>query len=194
MNQVPGFSWLMDEGGEFLKSLGDALGGFIGSFAGSAAEGFSDHMPAMATNLSGFMDNLSGFLDGARGVDSSVTDGIGNLSAAILMLVGSELATAVVTLLTAGFSFSDLGDELTAFSESVKPFVDSVSQYDASSFEGLGYLTAAIVNLSLAGLADAVSNVLGIFTGKSGLDTFGSGLSPSERGSRTSSRQSTESR
>lgn len=177
LNQVPGFSWLMDEGGEFLKSLGDALGGFIGSFAGSAAEGFSDHMPAMATNLSGFMDNLSGFLDGARGVDSSVTDGIGNLSAAIMMLVGSELATAVVTLLTAGSSFSDLGDELTAFSESVKPFVDSVSQYDASSFEGLGYLTAAIVNLSLAGLADAVSNVLGIFTGKSGLDTFGSDLS-----------------
>ena len=177
LNQIEGLDWSGGEGGELLKTLGDALGGFIGSFAGSAAEGFSDHMPAMATNLSGFMENLSGFLDGARGVDSSVTDGIGNLSAAIMMLVGSELATAVVTLLTAGSSFSDLGDELTAFSESVKPFVDSVSQYDASSFEGLGYLTGAIVNLSLAGLADAVSNVLGIFTGKSGLDTFGSDLS-----------------
>ena len=177
LNQIEGLDWIVGEGGELLKTLGDALGGFIGSFAGSATEGFSDHMPAMATNLSGFMENISGFLDGARGVDSSVTDGIGNLSAAIMMLVGSELATAVVTLLTAGSSFSDLGDELTAFSESVKPFVDSVSQYDASSFEGLGYLTAAIVNLSLAGLADAVSNVLGIFTGKSGLDTFGSDLS-----------------
>ena len=177
LNQIEGLDWIVGEGGELLKTLGDALGGFIGSFAGSATEGFSDHMPAMATNLSGFMENISGFLDGARGVDSSVTDGIGSLSAAIMMLVGSELATAVVTLLTAGSSFSDLGDELTAFSESVKPFVDSVSQYDASSFEGLGYLTAAIVNLSLAGLADAVSNVLGIFTGKSGLDTFGSDLS-----------------
>lgn len=177
LKQIEGIDWFISEGGELLKSIGNALGGFIGAVAGSAAEEFSGHMPEIGANLSDFMDNVSGFVEGAKSIDSSVLEGIGYLSGAITALVASELATAIMNILTLGSDFKDLATELVEFSDAIAPFVAAVSGYSAESFAGLTALTAAICQLAESAFITAVSDLLGAFTGTGGLADFGDQLS-----------------
>ena len=73
LTQIPGLQWLMSEGGNFLETLGTALGQFVGGLAGGIAKGITGVLPGIATSLSEFMINIQPFAVGLKAVVSSVS-------------------------------------------------------------------------------------------------------------------------
>ena len=66
--QIPGLEWLINEGGQFLQSVGRAIGGFVGGIVGGFMGGVSSAFPQIGADLAQFMANVQPFVDGARGI------------------------------------------------------------------------------------------------------------------------------
>lgn len=93
-----GFGGLIEEGGDILEKIGNAIGKFVGGVVGGVMAGASSGLPAVASNLTAFMTNIKGFVDGAKGIDESTTTGIKNLSDAILALTKTEFINGLAPL------------------------------------------------------------------------------------------------
>lgn len=73
LKQIPGLEWLVSEGGQFLGTLGEAIGRFIGGIGQGVAEQFSNSFGEIGTNLAEFAANASPFFDLVTGMDDSIT-------------------------------------------------------------------------------------------------------------------------
>lgn len=175
LSKIPGVKELTESGGELLASIGYAIGKFVGSIIGGFGAGVTSGLPEMATNLSQFMVNLMPFIIGAKMLDSSMLDGIGALSLAILELAGAELIAAISQFLSFGNSFSNLGTELSMFMVNVTPFIIGAKTIDSGSLDGVKSLAEVIMLLTASELLDGVSKWL---TGGSSLSKFAQELYP----------------
>ena len=91
LNQIPGFSWLMDEGIKVLGQIGTGIGTFVGSIIGAGLEAVSEGIAASGANLSKFMTDLQPFIEGAKNIDDRVLGSIEALKGAIVMLTAASI-------------------------------------------------------------------------------------------------------
>ena len=120
LGQIPGFTWLVGEGGKVLEAIGDAIGRLIGGFVGGIAVGATDELPKVGENLSKFAENAAAFIEIAP-----------QLSDALLAFATAELMDGIASFFGSkdilkdfGEQLSDLGPNLVAFSDSVAGKMD----------------------------------------------------------------------
>ena len=174
--QIPGASWLIEEGGNFLEKIGTAIGPFLGGLSGGVAKGVSSSLPAIGKNLSDFMKNAQPFIDGAKGIDSSVTTGITSLCKAILALTGTDLLNAIASFITGGASFVKMGAQLKPFGEALSDYAQSVKGINAKDIQASAKAAKALVSLNDA--LPKSGGFLGALLGNSDLANLGSQLKP----------------
>ena len=172
--QIPGLSWLIEEGGNFLQKVGTAIGQFIGGIAGGVLQGVTSSFPQMGTDLSQFMINATPFITGAKLIDSSVLEGVKALAETVLVLTAANILDGLTSWFTGGTSFVDFGKQLAAFG----PYM---AQY-ASSIAGINpdvVVASANAAKALSEMANNLPNsggVAGWFAGENDMETFGSEL------------------
>lgn len=176
LNQIPGFSWLMDEGIKVLGQIGEGIGTFVGSIVGAAIERITAGIAESGSNLSLFMENLQPFLDGARNIDQAVLDGIIKLTECMLLISAAEIVDAIAGWLTGNNSLKKFGKELAEFGPAFATFAESVSGVDTAGVKASGEAFKAI-----AEAAAAIPNEGGILSwivGDNSLADFVEGLVP----------------
>lgn len=180
LNQIPGFSWLMDEGIKVLGQIGEGIGTFVGSIVGAAIERITAGIAESGTYLSNFMTNLGPFIEGAKSIKSDVLTGIANLAGAILLLGAAAFVEGVLSLLSLGTgSLASLGTQLALFGPSFAAFAYSISGINAeavsASAAAIAAISEVIATMSRRGILD---RALDLFTGSNSLVEFAEGLEP----------------
>lgn len=180
LNQIPGFSWLMDEGIKVLGQIGEGLGTFVGSIVGAAIERITAGIAESGTYLSKFMTNLGPFIEGAKSIKSDVLTGVANLAGAILLLGAAAFVEGVLSLLSLGTgSLASLGTQLALFGPSFAAFAYSISGINAeavsASAAAIAAISEVIATMSRRGILD---RALDLFTGSNSLVEFAEGLEP----------------
>jgi hypothetical protein len=174
--QIPGLEWLINEGGDFLQSIGTALGKFVGGIVGGIASGISSQLPQIGADLSEFMVTLSPFIDGAASINADMLDGVNALAETILILTKAEILNGLSSWLTGGSSLADFGEQLVPFGQAMSEFSDSVSGLDSELVTN-----AANAGLALAEMATTLPNSGGVvswFTGNNDMKDFADQLVP----------------
>lgn len=167
--QIPGLSWLIEEGGNFLQKIGTAIGQFIGGIAAGIAEGATSTLPQVGQNLTDFMTNAQGFITGAQSIDPSMLEGVKTLTGIILALTAANILDAVTSWLTGGSSLSKFAKDLVPFGTAMKQYANEVSGIDSASINAS--VTAA---KGLVAVAKSIPSD-GLF-GTDGIDDFGKNL------------------
>ena len=168
--QIPGLKWLIDEGGDFLQSVGTAIGKFVGSIIGNIAEGVTSTLPKVATNLSNFMKNIQPFIDGAKLIDASVMEGVNSLANVILKLTAANILDGLTRWITGGNSITKFALQLPIFGAGLAGFGLAVSGVDPESIKD-----AASAAESLAEMTRHIPNEGGMvawFTGENSITKF----------------------
>ena len=178
LNQIPGFSWLMDEGIQVLGQIGTGIGTFVGSIIGAGLEAMSEGIAASGTNLSNFMTNLGPFIEGAKNIDASVLGGIAALTGAIVLLTAASFIEGITSLFTLGVgSLTRLGTDLASFGPQVKVFADSVSGINVDAVNASAAAISAITGVIAVMNGDGlIGKVFDFFTGTNDLADFAAGL------------------
>lgn len=175
LKQIPGFEWLIGEGGEMLQKVGDAIGKFIGGFVGGALEGVTDSLGGVADNLSDFMVRLTPFLMGAKMIDPSMAEAVSNLAGMILQLTGAGLLEAVTSFVTGGSSLTSFAEQLVPFGQAMMQYSQAVSGIDSGAIQA-----SATAGQALAELANSLPKEGGlaqaIFGESADLGNFGAQL------------------
>ena len=169
--QIPGLQWLISEGGQFLQTIGTAIGQFVGGIIGGFAEGVSSSLPQIASDLSAFMTNLQPFIEGARSIDASILEGVKSLASTILILTGADILNSIASWITGDNSLADFADQLLPFGKAMKEFSITVSGIDTASITA-----SATAAKALTDVASAIPNYGGIFsafTGDNDISDFG---------------------
>ena len=178
LNQIPGFSWLLDEGIQVLGQIGEGIGTFVGSIIGAGIEAVSEGIASSGANLSKFMTDLQPFIEGAKNIDSSVLAGVAALTGAILLLTAASFIEGVMSLFTLGAgSLTTLGADLASFGPEFKVFADSISGINVEAVTASAAAISAITGVIAAMNSDGVlGKVLDLFTGTNDLADFAAGL------------------
>lgn len=175
--QIPGLSWLIEEGGDFLQKIGTAIGQFIGGIVGGIAEGATSTLPQVGTNLSDFMTNLQPFLDGAKKIDATMMEGVRSLAETILLLTGANLLDGLARFITGEGSLTKFGSELGTLGTNLNTFATNLGTFDDSKVATITCAANAIK--TLADVASSIPNEGGwaaAILGDNSLATFGGHL------------------
>lgn len=174
ISKIPGLSWLIEDGGDFLQEIGTAIGKFIGGIAGGALTGVTSQLPEVGSYLSSFMESIQPFLDGASKINKGIFDGVNELVKVILALTAADLIESIVSWFTGGSSLAKFGEELVPFGEAMRDYGESVSGLDVAAIN-----TSVDAAKSLTDLASTIQNsggLLSLFVGDNDLGTFGKQL------------------
>ena len=176
LSQIPGLSWLIEEGGDLLQKVGTAIGQFVGGIIGGLAQGITSALPKIASDLSDFIINIQPFIQGAKQIDTSLLEGVAALAGAILILTGADIISSLTSFFTGKNSLSDFGNQLVPFGKSLKAYGKAVSGVDATSISKSATATKALVKV-----AKSIPNeggLFSIFTGDNDLSSFAEHLIP----------------
>lgn len=171
LSKIPGLSWLIKEGGNFLEVLGTAIGKFIGGIAGGVMAGVSESLPEIGKNMSAFMKEIKPFIDGASSIDPKAMDGVKTLAETILILTASSFLDGIAKFLGFGKDISEFGEQLSSFTPYIKNFATDMASVDPKAIEGASNAAKAIASLS-----DAIPKSGGVWQllfGSKNLDMFG---------------------
>lgn len=148
LSKIPGLEWLVEEGGNFLKKIGSAVGGFIGGIAGSFAESMTASLPNIGTSLGEFMKNAEPFIDGAKRLDNSTMEGVKSLAEVIAILTASNLLDGIASWLTGSSSLTKFGEELASFGPHIKEYADSIVGIDNDAIVASSTAAKALTELA----------------------------------------------
>ena len=168
--QIPGLSWLINEGGNLLQGVGTAIGKFIGGIVGGVMSGISSQFPQIGTDLSAFMTNVQPFLDGAARINPSTMDGVKALAETILILTAANILDGLTSWFTGGSSMTKFGQELAEFAPYFNSYYESIKGVDGTVVEA-----SANAAKALAEFAQEIPNsggVAGWFAGENSLSVF----------------------
>ena len=174
LNQIPGFSWLIDEGIKVLGQIGEGIGTFVGSIIGATIERVTEGIAESGKNLSDFMTNLEPFIEGAQKIDQDVLDGIIKLTECILLISAAKIVDAIASWLTGDCSLTQFGEELSSFGPEFSKFAKSVDGINVDAVKASGE--------ALKTIAEAASSIpnegglLALIVGDNTLDGFASSL------------------
>ena len=176
--QIPGVMWIINEGKNFLKLLGEAIGGFfggiVGAIVGGTMEGVASALPSVGKSLSEFMINAGYFFEASKGINESSMNGIKSLASAMLTLTGAGILQAATNWFTGGNKMLEFGEQLAEFAPYLNKYAKAVSGVNVKAIEESGKATKA-----LADVANAIPNTGGFvsaFTGNNDIDTWGKKL------------------
>lgn len=141
--QIPGLKWLIEEGGEFLMSIGTAVGKFIGGIVGGIKAG-AGTLPSVGESLSKFMENIKGFIEGANTIQPGSMTGVKEMTEAILTLTGAGILDKLTSWLTGGDALIDFGKQLTAFGPYLSSFGGQVSNIEPAKVYAAAKVTKDI--------------------------------------------------
>ena len=150
LSLIPGLDWLIDKGGNFLQTIGTAIGQFFGGIAGGIATGVSSALPQIGTDLSNFMTNATPFIEGAKQLDASMLEGVRALAETILILTAADLVNGLTSWLTGGSSLSDFGTQLADIGEDMKVFTEKIGVFGPEQVESVTNVAAAIAAMAKA--------------------------------------------
>lgn len=174
ISQIPGFDWIVNEGGQALIKLGEVIGGFAGSLVEGAITEVSSGLPEVGKNLADFMTNATPFFTGLSNVNEDAVTAVESLAKAILIITATDVLDGLTSWLTGGSSFVDFGKQLAEFGPYMKQYADSVSGMDTSAVSA-----SANAAKSLADMADSIPNSGGLaslFAGDNNIDEWGAKL------------------
>lgn len=174
MNQEENIEWFMSEGAKFLQMFGTAIGKFIGGLIGGIASGITSNLPDIANDLSNFMYNLQPFIEMSSGLSGIDFDSFGKLTSGLLLLTGAELLDSISKWINESASYSELGNELSAFGESIKPFLEMAPMFNGLDLSGLGQIGGLILQLTKAKILEGLTSWI---TGEHDFAEFGRSLS-----------------
>ena len=150
IKQIPGVEWLIDEGSEFLSKLGSALGEFVGSIVGGIGKGITNALPGIGKNFSDFMTNIQGFVTGAKEITPESMQGVQELAKAMLLITADSLLEAVSKFLGGKTDWDKFGKDVKKLGDSLKEFVNSVSDINNDEIEKSKNACHILVALSSA--------------------------------------------
>ena len=168
--QIPGLTWLINEGAELMEGIGNAIGSFIGGIVGGFMSGVSSSFPKIGADLSAFMTNVQPFIDGARKINAATMDGVKALAETILILTAANILEGLTSWFTGGSSMTKFGQELAEFGPYFNDYYESIKGIDGSVVEA-----SANAALALAQFAKEIPNsggVVGWFAGENSLSVF----------------------
>ena len=174
--QIPGLTWLVNEGAELMKGIGNAIGSFIGGIVGGFMSGVSSQFPKIGTDLSEFMTNIQPFIEGAKSIDPSVMDGVKALAETILILTAANILDGLTSWFTGGSSLSKFATELVPFGKAMKEF-----SIEVAGMDGNLVANAATAGKTLAEMASTLpksGGVVGFFAGEGDMTKFSAQLVP----------------
>ena len=168
--QIPGLQWLINEGGNFLQSIGEAIGKFIGGIAGGVAEGFTDSLPAIGTNLSNFMTNAQGFFDGLKNIDESTLESAMSLVKVILAITAANIIEGIASWITGESSITQFASDIVTLGTGLKGFAVAVAGIDPEAVKA-----AASAAKTIAEMTNTIPNSGGVvswFAGDNSISKF----------------------
>lgn len=171
LQQIPGFSWIIGEGGKALTQIGNILGSFAGSIITGFAGQITSILPKIGEDLAGFGINATPFFDALNNVDESSTKAVKNLAEAILILTAADILEGLTSWFTGKTSLTDFGKELEAFAPHFVKYSNTVKGIDAGVVEASAKAAKAIGKMA----KELPNNggVLGLIMGENDLATFG---------------------
>lgn len=174
LKQIPGFEWIVGEGGKVLSQLGTIIGEFGGSIIAGLADKAFESLDSIGTHLSNFMNNADDFFKGVAKIKEDSAKGVKYIADAILTLGAANVLDAIGSWLTGDTSLSHFGKELAKFAPYLMEYANKIKGLDG------GIVTAsANAAKALSELASNLPNQGGLvswFTGDNTIDKFGAKL------------------
>lgn len=180
IKQIPGVEWLIDEGSEFLSKLGSALGEFVGSIVGGIGKGITNALPGIGKNFSDFMTNIQGFVTGAKEITPESMEGVQELAKAMMLITADSLLEAVSKFLGGKTDWDKFGKDSKKLGDSLKEFVNSVS--DISNDEIEKSKNASLVLVALSSAVERSGGLIGEIAGDKDFSGMAKVLKPMGEG------------
>jgi len=174
LKQIPGFSWIVGEGGKVLIQLGEILGSFAGSIINSFLVEISNAFPDIGQNLSDFMINARPFFAGLETVNVEAVNAIKRLAEIVLILTAMDILNGLTAWFTGGNSLTKFGKDLYIFAPYFAEYSNKIKGVDGEAVQA-----SAIAAKSLAEFANNIPNsggVAGFFAGENDIDVWGAKL------------------
>lgn len=165
LKQIPGFSWLMEQGAEALKQIGNTIGEFIGGIVSGFVTETTSSLPTLGQNLSTFASNAAPFFEIMSNVNDNFFGGISNFATAISKLTDSSLKIGDST------AFVDFGASLCELA----PYLVQYSQ-TASGINQEAITNSVSAVMALANLANSIPSEGGLVSkivGEKDIGNFG---------------------
>ena len=173
MEKFPSLEQFLDKGIPILEKIAYAIGSLAGNLISGLVDTVAGSLPGLGAALSAFMINAMPFIVGIKMVDASILEGVGVLSAAVVMLSAADFVSGILSFLGGSSSFANLGTELSKFMINAMPFIAGASLLNGDMMVGVKALAETIQILTGANVVEGLTSW---FTGGSGLSNFGSQL------------------
>ena len=133
LSQIPGFTWLVGEGGELLVKMAGYLGSFAGTLVGSFATAALDNVVEIGEKLYEKKKKAKPFFDGLTSVDASATEAAKNMAEVMLILTANNIIDNLTSWITGGSNDQLLkfGKMLPQFGTYMKQYGDNIAGIDA---------------------------------------------------------------
>ena len=171
---IPMLAEFMNSGMQILIQLAGGLGEMIGAFVNGALTTISTGLPEIGMNLSKFMINATPFLIGAKMVNNQTLKAAGILTATIIALTAANFINGVLSFISFGNNFSNMGTELSKFAVNAMPFMSTMATIPAAAMNGVKSLASAILTLTAANVLNGLASFFG--GGSASLAEFGNQL------------------
>jgi peptidoglycan hydrolase-like protein with peptidoglycan-binding domain len=158
---------LIDDGLAMLQKIAGGLGKIVSSFA----LGLTSDLPAIAENLSAFVEKAGPFVSLVSGIGEDVATGAGNLASAILALLAADFLAGIANMVD--ISLIDLATELRGFAVGVMPFVFAMRQIKPEIATGIKALCDGISALTGATFWNGINDLI---FGEGSLSSFGESI------------------
>ena len=146
------FDKFLTSGIPILSKIGEALGSFVGSIVSGIGVGLTSGLPAMADNLSDFMDRLQPFIEGSKNIDATSVKAVMSIAKMMLIITAADLIESVLSGITGVSSMTDFAEKLEPFGDAIIRFSKKVS----GKIDKGAVTAAANAGLIMAKMAKAI--------------------------------------
>ena len=168
---------VIQNGGEKLIAIGEAIGGFVGSIIEGIGEGIGNSIGKIGQGLADFMENAKPFFDGLTNINGDTVKAAGSLAGVVLALSAAEFLDGIGGLIKRFTGQSDMGsfgEKLVSFGESIKKFDAETRGVNANNLKNVAEGAKALIDISKA--IPNSGGLVALVTGDNDLGEFGKSL------------------
>lgn len=145
LSKIDGFNDFISSGGEVLANLCGIIGDMAGSLIGSLGESITASLPTIGENLSAFATSLQPMFDTFAGVDAT---GLSDFAGALAAFIGVIAGEKIVSVITGGIDYADLGAKLSTMATSLSDFFGTIMAFPDGGFEKATALFDCLAGIS----------------------------------------------
>ena len=175
-DKFPKLEQFLDNGLPILEKLALGLGSMIGNFVGGMVSGTLSaisRLPEIGDALSEFILNATPFIAGSKLVDKSIVKAATNLAECVVILAAADFAQGLISFLSFGSSFADLGTELSLFMDNADGFIKGAKKVDGDLLTSVEKLVEIVKTLNSESFGSVIKNWV---TDNASLRNFCTGL------------------